>query len=158
MKSYRILRILFILTVPAVESFVAHPTTSARTTTTQLLQKRTNTQLSATSHTHGNPLYLHVETLHPHRDSIVRLDDPITEEEDQPFMEMDEKDKSLHRFTTHLAPIALALYFIGHYLANLNGDGSIDIDIDPMFGGYVLIGAGLYMMKWSIDRAFLSPM
>ena len=106
--------------------------------------------------TRGKPLYLHVEALHPHRDSIVRLDDPIKVEEGHVV----DKDKSLHRFTNHIAPIVLALYMIGHFLnmyhtLATNGDGTIDID--PMFGGYVLIGAGLMTIKWSIDNAFLSP-
>ena len=78
--------------------------------------------------------------------------------------EVEKKNKALHHFTNHLAPVVLALYMVGHYLSllqsstagSMNG-GSTGIDIDPLFGGYVLIGTGLFMVKWSIDNAFLSP-
>ena len=151
MKSYQLIgTTLFILTAPVVQSFVAYHTCDI--TATKLMHK-TYSQLAA----HGNPLYLHVEALHPHRDSLVRLDDPITEEEKP----VDKKNNGLHRFTSALAPIALALYLIGHYLStyhtSLVDNGSSGIDIDPMYGGYVLIGAGFLMVKYCMDNAFLSP-
>eukprot|EP00579_Thalassiosira_antarctica_P000514 CAMPEP_0201867816 /NCGR_PEP_ID=MMETSP0902-20130614/1935_1 /ASSEMBLY_ACC=CAM_ASM_000551 /TAXON_ID=420261 /ORGANISM="Thalassiosira antarctica, Strain CCMP982" /LENGTH=162 /DNA_ID=CAMNT_0048393055 /DNA_START=42 /DNA_END=530 /DNA_ORIENTATION=+ len=161
MKSYPLIgTLLLIVSSPVVQSFVAQHTSAI--TTTKLMQKAT-TQLSAT----GNPLFLHVEPLHPHRDSVVRLDDPIMLEkltEDENHVD---KDKALHRFTTLIAPIALALYLIGHYLSTYHAsdtaalvDGVNSIELDPMFGGYVLIGAGLlmsFMAKWTIDQTFLSP-
>eukprot|EP00571_Detonula_confervacea_P010072 CAMPEP_0172306530 /NCGR_PEP_ID=MMETSP1058-20130122/7588_1 /TAXON_ID=83371 /ORGANISM="Detonula confervacea, Strain CCMP 353" /LENGTH=129 /DNA_ID=CAMNT_0013018451 /DNA_START=65 /DNA_END=451 /DNA_ORIENTATION=- len=128
------------------------------TTRTRRRQKST-TQLSAT----GNPLFLHhVEPLHPHRDSGIRLDDPILSEEEFTTettfdkRSVDDKMKSLHKFTSHLAPIVLALYMIGHYLgtyhtestALINGGGDSSINVDPMFGGYVLIATGLALAKW----------
>ena len=106
-----------------------------------------------------SPLHLHVETLHPHRDSIMTLTDPIEPEEEKKV----DKTAKVHSFTNHLAPLVLALYFIGHYLSNhaatsgfMQGAGG-SVDVDPQFGGFVLIAAGLAMVKWSIDNAFLSP-
>lgn len=145
-----------------VQSFLAVHDGCKQLTTCRLIMQKASTKLE----TPGNPLYLlhglPIESLHPHnRDSIVRLDDPIKLEE---VNEVEKKNKALHHFTNHLAPVVLALYMVGHYLSllqsstagSMNG-GSTGIDIDPLFGGYVLIGTGLFMVKWSIDDAFLSP-
>jgi hypothetical protein len=67
--------------------------------------------------------------------------------------------KEIHKFTNSLAPLILALYLIGFYLSHYhveNGEMT-HVSVDPMFGGGILIGTGLYMMKWSVDRTFLSP-
>lgn len=155
MKSYQLLFIGTLISV-AESFFVVQKPIATKTTTTQLFA----TNKPKIQH-HGKPLYLHVEALHPHRDSVVRLDDPIEPEEIAKTQEDDDKTKKLHHFTHHMAPVVLALYFIGHYLSTyhsgLNIGNSSTIDVDPMFGGYILIGMGLMMIKWSIDNAFLSP-
>ena len=71
-----------------------------------------------------------------------------------------DKNRMLHRFTNHVAPIVLATYLIGHYLSRYHTtlvDGGVNVDADPKIGGVFLIGAGLLMMKWGIDQSFLSP-
>ena len=139
MKSYKFVGILILL-APVVDCFVAqHISTKRHTTQLELAARHT---------TVGKPLFLHVEGLHPHRDSIVCLEDPI------PETKQIDPDKKL-RFTYHIAPLVLAVYLVGHFLSTYHNGNNIDVD--PMFGGYVLIGAGLYMMKWSIDNAMLSP-
>ncbi|KAL9187690.1 hypothetical protein ACHAXT_006068 [Thalassiosira profunda] len=151
MKSSRLLGSLVLFaSFSTVQSFVAQHSIDIAAT-------RLVAQQDATL----GPLFLHVEALHPHRDSVVRLDDPIAETDEKKSVISDEK---LHSFNLyHLAPMALALYVLGQYLSSQNVepaallDGTGNIVIDPMFGGYVLIGAGLYLMKWSIDNAFLSP-
>lgn len=72
--------------------------------------------------------------------------------------------KEIHKFTNSLAPLVLAIYIIGYYLSqhhHQNGGGGGEmmthVPVDPMLGGGILIGAGLYMMKWSVDRTMLSP-
>ena len=145
MKSYKLVGILFLL-APAVDSFVAqHISTKRHTTQLELAARHT---------TVGKPLFLHVEGLHPHRDSIVCLEDPIPIPDVTETKQID-PDKKLHSFTYHIAPLVLAVYLVGHFLSTYHNGNNIDVD--PMFGGYVLIGAGLYMMKWSIDNAMLSP-
>ena len=122
--------------------------------------KKGTTQLSATP---GSPLFLQVEPLCPHCDSVICLGDPIiikklTEDENHA-----DKNEGLHSFTALLAPIALAFYLIGHYLNTYHAshtvlnDVSGDINLDPMFGGYALIGTDLLIVKWDTDQAFLSP-
>jgi len=113
-----------------------------------------------------------------HRDSIVRLDDPINidtfstttnDDEDEEANKNKNKNESLHRFTQHVAPIVLILYMIGHFLSthhlsaiaaldDVGGGSIISIYLDPMFAGCVLISTGLFMMKWSVDQAHLNPM
>lgn len=163
MKSYNtLLGALLLSLASTVQSFLAVHDGCKQLTTRRLMMQKASTKLE----TPGNPLYLlhglPIESPHPHnRESIVRLDDPIKLEE---VNEVEKKNKALHHFTNHLAPVVLALYMVGHYLSllqsstagSMNG-GSTGIDIDPLFGGYVLIGTGLFMVKWSIDNAFLSP-
>ena len=69
MKSYKL--ILCLAAFIAVQAFT---TTTYDTRNMRLLQRRVNIQ----SKTHiVQPLFLHVDNLHPHRDSVVRLDDDI---------------------------------------------------------------------------------
>ncbi|EED93848.1 predicted protein [Thalassiosira pseudonana CCMP1335] len=111
---------------------------------------------------HFNTLFLHVDPIHLHRDSLLRLDDPmLVGKATENNMKISKKD--IHRFTNTLAPLILAIYLIGFYLSNYYTspafveNGEVYMPVDPMFGGYVLIGTGLMMMKWSIERTFLSP-
>ena len=100
------------------------------------------------------PLFLQVQQIHDHRDSLVTLDDPIMSVTDASV----QKDERIHSFTNHIAPIVLALYFIGHFLNNYNTPSpSNEIPVDPMFGGGILIGLGLYFLNSSIHATFLSP-
>ena len=148
MKSYRLIGTLWLAVVQAF-------TTTTYDTNTRLLQRRVNIQ-SQLAHTHiVQPLFLHVDNLHPHRDSVVRLEDDIPIDHD-----VLDKNKMLHKLTNHVAPIVLATYLIGHYLSRYHTtlvDGGVNVDADPHLGGVFLIGAGLLMMKWSIDQTILSP-
>jgi len=103
----------------------------------------------------SKPLFLHVDNLHPQRDSVVRLEDDIPIDHD-----VLDKNRILHKLTNHVAPVVLATYLIGHYLSRYHTtlvDGGVNVDADPHIGGVFLIGAGLLMMKWGIDSAYLSP-
>ena len=129
--------LILLLLVPCVSSFIA------------------NTKV-ITSVSARQPLFLHVQQIHDHRDTLVKLDDPIMITDDS---SVKNNDKSIHSFTNHVAPIVLALYFLGHYLNSYHTpltDGRVHI-IDPMFGGGIMIGAGLYLLNSSIDATFLSP-
>ena len=145
MKSYKklLVGILTLLARAVVDCFVTQHIGTKNTIQLELAARHT---------TVGKPLFLHVEGLHPHRDSIICLEDPIP---DVTEIKQIDPDKKLHSFTYHIAPLVLAVYLVGHFLSTYH-NGS-NIDVDPMFGGYVLIGAGLYLMKWSIDNAMLSP-
>jgi len=139
MKSFALLLIF----LPCVRTFIAN---TKAVTTTGLVQQQVRS-LSAPT-----PLFLHVQQMHDHRDTLVKLDDPIISVRDSY-----KKKESLHRFTNHLAPIVLALYLIGHYLKPYHAPWTDErINIDPMFGGGILICAGLYLLKSSIDATFLS--
>ena len=128
--------VILLFLVPCVSSFIA------------------NTKV-ITSVSSRQPLFLHVQQIHDHRDTLVKLDDPIMSMADTSVVQ---KDKRLHSFTNHIAPIVLALYFIGHFLNNYNAPLMDDhIPIDPMFGGGILIGVGLYLLNSSIHATFLSP-
>ena len=137
--------ILLILVLPSVASFIVNPTTG----TAVLLPTRTN----------PIALNLHVDPIHIHRDSLIRLDDPMLlgEEDNRHWTNAQE----VHKVTLALAPFALAVYLVGIYLGQYHHEEIIptlhDVPVDPMFGGGILIGIGLYMMKWSVNRAFLSP-
>ena len=139
--------ILLSIFAPVASSFVAQHST--RLTTAGLKQENRPFSIS-------KPLFLHVEPIHLHRDTIVRLDDPV--EENTPQLSPKEvNDRNLHRFTNHIAPWMLALYFIGHlmnnYLAAVPGvDESGNVAVDPAFGGSLLIGVGMLMIKWTIDK------
>ena len=152
MKSYRlILCLAAIIRVGVVQAFMT--TTYDTNTRLLLLQRRANIQ-SQLAHI-VQPLFLHVDNLHPHRDSVVRLEDDIPIDHDAL-----DKNKMLHKLTNHVAPIVLATYLIGHYLSRYHTtlvDGGVNVDADPHLGGVFLIGAGLLMMKWSIDQTILSP-
>lgn len=129
------LAILLVL-VPCVSSFIA------------------NTKVTCVSARQPLPLFLHVQQIHNHRDTLIKLDDPILSITDMSV----KNDKSVHSFTNHIAPIVLALYFLGHYLNTYHTpmtDGRVHID--PMFGGGILIVGGLYLLRSSIDATFLSP-
>ena len=151
MKSYRlILCLAAIIRVGVVQAFM----TTTYDTNTRLLQRRANIQ-SQLAHI-VQPLFLHVDNLHPHRDSVLRLEDPI------PNVDHDvlDKNKMLHKLTNHVAPIVLATYLIGHYLSRYHTtlvEGGVNGDADPQIGGVFLIGAGLLMMKSVIDNSYLSP-
>ena len=80
-----------------VESFIVHQTQTCAimTRTRQSLQRITSTK----------PRFLlHIDELHPHRDSVTRLDDPIPEVAEKKYIS---NDKKLHIFTHHIAPIVL---------------------------------------------------
>lgn len=66
-------------------------------------------------------LHLHVEPIHQHRDTIVRLDDPVKLEEKESTMIRSEdetfSEMRLRTFTFRLAPLVLALYLIGTFLS-----------------------------------------
>jgi hypothetical protein len=127
---------ILILLVPCVSSFIA------------------NTKVITTSVSARQPLFLQVQQIHDHRDTLIKLDDPIMSITDDSV----KIDKRVHNFTNHIAPIVLALYFLGHYLNTYQApmtDGRVHID--PMFGGGILIGVGLYLLRSSIDATFLSP-
>ena len=146
MKSYRLIGILWLAVVQALQQRLM---TNAR-----LLHRRANIQSQLSKHI-SRPLFLHVDNLHPHRDSVVRLEDPIPIDHD-----VLDKNKMLHKLINHVAPIVLATYLIGHYLSRYHTtlvEGGVNVDADPHIGGAFLIGAGLLMMKWSIDSAYLSP-
>jgi len=153
MKSYRLIGILWLAVVQAFTTTTTTTTTYDTKTRLLPLQRRANiqSQLARIS----KPLFLHVDNLHPHRDSVVRLEDDIPIDHD-----VLDKNKMLHKLTNHVAPIVLATYLIGHYLSRYHTtlvDGGVNVDADPQFGGMLLIGAGLLMMKWSIDQSILSP-
>jgi uncharacterized membrane protein YhdT len=102
-------------------------------------------------------LFLHVQPIPDHRDTLVKLDDPIMSMTDEHTVAKHD-EQQLERFTHHIAPIVLALYLIGHYLSTYHApltEGHVNID--PMFGGGILIGTGLYLLRSSIDSTFLSP-
>jgi len=139
MKSFTLL----LLFVPCVSSFIAN---TKAVTTAGLVQQQVRSFPAPT------PLFLHVQQMHDHRDTLVKLDDPIIGERGSY-----KKKESLHSFTNHLAPIVLALYLIGHYLKPYHVPLTDErVNIDPMFGGGILIGVGLYLLKSSIDTNFLS--
>ncbi len=139
MKMKKHITALGLLLVPYANSFIAHPKVS----TSVLASTRK-----------PSSLFLHVQQIHDHRDTIVKLDDPIMSITDASV----QNDKRIHSFTNHIAPIVLALYFIGHFLSNYNAPLMDDhIPVDPMFGGGILIGLGLYLLNSSIDATFLSP-
>ena len=71
MKSYKL--ILCLAAFIAVQAFT---TTTFDTRNMRLLQRRVNIQSQLARHI-SKPLFLHVDNLHPHRDSLVRLEDPI---------------------------------------------------------------------------------
>ncbi|KAL7550270.1 hypothetical protein ACHAWF_013510 [Thalassiosira exigua] len=155
MKAHRLLGVLaFLALLPAAEAFVLRDAGA--------VPRRATTRLRATKPLSG-PLYLHVDALHPRRDSVARLDDPMDVDalDDGEVAKVGDEDEALHSFTYHLAPVALALYLIGHYLSNRAPPSELvhggNVDVDPMFGGFVLVGAGLAMVKWSVDQTFLSP-
>jgi len=133
-----------LLLLPVVASFIVTPNVFA-TTKTLSLQKQ------------SLQLNLHVDPIHLHRDSLLRLDDPMFLKE-----EIEPNDiwstKEIHKFTNSLAPLVLAMYLIGYYLSNYHAnDEMTHAHMDPMFGGGILIGVGLYLMKWIVDNTFLSP-
>ena len=102
------------------------------------------------------PLFVHVNQIHDHRDALVKLDDPLM------IMRNDsvKKDESLRRLTKNIAPIALALYLIGHFLNTYHTTPMTDgrVNIDPILCCGILIGAGFYLLfKSSVDATFLSP-
>ena len=153
MKSYY--RLILCLAAPlvGVQAFTTTTTYDTDTKTIRRLQRRANiqSQLARIS----KPLFLHVDNLHPHRDSVVRLEDDIPIDHD-----VLDKNRMLHKLTNHVAPIVLATYLIGHYLSRYHTtlvEGGVNADADPHLGGAFLIGAGLLMMKWSIDQSILSP-
>mmetsp|Transcript_27736 Transcript_27736/g.39694 ORF Transcript_27736/g.39694 Transcript_27736/m.39694 type:complete len:139 (+) Transcript_27736:54-470(+) len=128
-----------VLLVPCASSFIANP--------------KVSTSVLATTRKPSS-IFLHVQQIHDHRDTLVKLDDPIMSIKDASV----QKDKRIHNFTNHIAPIVLALYFIGHFLNNYHAPLMDDhIPVDPMFGGGILIGVGLYLLNSSIDATFLSP-
>ena len=101
MKSYNligggILILIASAVVTEVDSFIVHQTCAIiMTTRLSYLQRTTSTK----------PLFLlHIDELHPHRDSITRLDDPIPEVAEKKYIS---NDKKLHIFTHHIAPIVL---------------------------------------------------
>ena len=96
MKKHIITAIVLVL-VPCASSFIDNSkvSTSVVASTRQPLS-----------------LFLHVQQIHNHRDTLVKLDDPIASITDASV----QNDKRIHSFTNHIAPIVLALYFIGHFL------------------------------------------
>ena len=106
MKSYNLIGggILILIAsavlVTEVESFIVHQTCAIMTRTRQSLQRTTSTQ----------PLFLlHIDELHPHRDSVTRLEDPIPDLAEKKHIS---NDKKLHIFTHHIAPIVLGKTYI----------------------------------------------
>lgn len=137
-KAIYLQAILLLLIIPVVSSFVAN-------------QQRQRTLCKQ--------LYLHIEPIHIHRDSLLRLDDPMLLGKDSEKHNWPSKHE-LHKFTNSLAPLVLAAYLIGYFLTHYHTadvSEATHVTVDPMFGGGILIGTGLYMMKWSVDRTFLSP-
>ena len=138
--------ILLILLLPSVASFIVNPTTR-----TALLSIRTT----------PIPLNLHVDPIHIHRDSLLRLDDPILLGTEEHHNRRWANTNAAHKVTLALAPLALAFYLVGIYLGQYHHGETMsvlhDITVDPMFGGGILIGAGLFMIKWSASNAILSP-
>ena len=54
----------------------------------------------------------------------------------------------------------IATYLVGHYLSTYHNtllETGGNMSVDSHMAGYVLIVAGVMMMKYSIDNAFLSP-
>mmetsp|Transcript_20400 Transcript_20400/g.42662 ORF Transcript_20400/g.42662 Transcript_20400/m.42662 type:complete len:173 (+) Transcript_20400:83-601(+) len=172
MKSHLLIGVLtsILSSSPVVQSFSVvqqqqQRTTCIATKTRLRMQKQPIARLS----TSENPLFLHAEAIHPHHDSVVRLDDPInidtlsTTNGDKEAEK--NKNESLHRFTQHVAPVVLSLYMMGHYLSTYHQSHTVPdvggggIDVDPMLVGCVLFATGLFMMtKWTFDQVFLSPM
>ena len=143
MKSLTLL--FFISIVPCVSSFIAN--------TKGISLAARQQSLSAPQ----SLLFLHVQPIHDHRDTLVKLDDPIMSITDEHTVAKHD-EQQLESFTHHIAPIVLALYLIGHYLSTYHTpltEGHVNID--PMFGGGILIGTGLYLLRSSIDSTFLSP-
>jgi hypothetical protein len=153
--------ILLILLLPAVASFIVQPSriTSTAEVSSLIRQKESLTNL-----------HLHVDPIHLHRDSLLRLDDPMLLgkdiEDSHNHHPWKTSSKEIHKFTNSLAPLVLAVYLIGYYLSHYHDNGemttammhhNVAVPVDPMFGGGLLIGVGLFMMKWSVDRTFLSP-
>ena len=135
--------IVLLLVLPCVSSFIAN------------IKVITSVPASA-RYRQKQKLFLHVQQIHDHRDSLVTLDDPIMSVPDASV----HNDERIHSFTHHIAPIVLALYFIGHFLNNYNAPSPLmddHIPVDPMFGGGILIGLGLYFLNSSIHATFLSP-
>ena len=100
MKSYRLIGILWL----AVGQAFMTTTYDYDTKTRRLLPlQRRESQLARIS----KPLFLHVDNLHPHRDSVVRLEDDIPIDHD-----VLDKNKMLHKLTNHVAPIVLATYLV----------------------------------------------
>ena len=149
-KTMYLQTILFLL-LKSSSSFIVHPTIA---TTKQKLVQSTR--------------YLHVDPIHIHRDSLLRLDDPMllgkeTDHTNTKYkhpLDYPWDTKQIHKFTNSIAPFVLGLYLIGYYLSQHQHQdvlNSNSLTMDPMFGGGILIGVGLIMMKWSVDRTFLSP-
>lgn len=132
--------LLFLLILPVVSTFVVnHPSTATKQITR---------------------LHLHVDPIHLHRDSLLRLDDPMLLGQESTHRWP--SNKELHKFTNSIAPLVLAVYLVGWYLTHHSTGGGDSVEagrmaIDPTFGGGMLIGVGLWMMKWSVERTFLSP-
>lgn len=139
--------ILLIILLPTVASFIVNP---SGVTTATALQKQSLTKLN-----------LHVDPIHIHRDSLLRLDDPmLLGKESDDAHNHHWTTKEIHKFTNSLAPLILGIYLLGFYLSRhpvVDGGELTHVGVDPMFGGGILIGAGLYMVKWSVDNTFLSP-
>lgn len=149
-KTMYLQTILFLL-LKSSSSFIVHPTIA---TTKQKLVQSTR--------------YLHVDPIHIHRDSLLRLDDPMllgkeTDHTNTKYkhpLDYPWDTKQIHKFTNSIAPFVLGLYLIGYYLSQHQHQdvlNSNSLTMDPMFGGGILIGVGLILMKWSVDRTFLSP-
>ena len=86
----------------------------------------------------------------------MKLEDPIINRAVSD--ELIKSDKRIHSFTNHVAPLVLALYFLGHYLSNYHTPLMDDhVHIDPIFGGGILISSGIFLLGKSIDGLFLSP-
>ena len=149
-KTMYLQTILFLL-LKSSSSFIVRPTIA---TTKQKLVQSTR--------------YLHVDPIHIHRDSLLRLDDPMllgkeTDHTNTKYkhpLDYPWDTKQIHKFTNSIAPFVLGLYLIGYYLSQHQHQdvlNSNSLTMDPMFGGGILIGVGLIMIKWSVDRTFLSP-
>mmetsp|Transcript_9367 Transcript_9367/g.19708 ORF Transcript_9367/g.19708 Transcript_9367/m.19708 type:complete len:149 (-) Transcript_9367:349-795(-) len=115
MKAYVILLLLSLHATP-VSSFLTPSVASSSPNTKTTILPPPEVRPKTTT-----KLHLHVEPIHQHRDTIVRLDDPVKlEEKERPMIRSEEERLSemrLRRFTIRLTPLVLALYLIGTFLS-----------------------------------------
>ena len=90
MKSYRLIGILWLA---VVQAFTTTTTTTYDTKTRLRLRRLQRREMQSQLAKHiSKPLFLHVDNLHPHRDSVVRLEDDIPIDHD-----VLDKNKMLHK-------------------------------------------------------------